>query len=202
MLALLTFVRADTNSVLNESRIWTFKKGGKFDGCVLNFRGTNEVLMVSASDHRQYALSISLLVDTDQQTLGKLKASLEARKNAETLESQGYIELTSKLIKNFPEKVDQKQGWMDAEFGKVSNDYLGIWLPQYEQEINLGFVIVDQNSDIFDFCFTKKYTPEADLLMGLKRGAKIRLKGKIAHMGTERSWFLVDSVELLEKPKE
>jgi len=59
----------------------------------------------------------------------------QARLDVETnqMVQAGMIELTRNLIQNYPENVNNKSGWMDAEFLEVGGDakYFNALVPMY-----------------------------------------------------------------------
>jgi len=207
LLASPTIMRADTNSVSAGSRIWTSKNGNKFEGTVVDFRSTNQVVMVFAKDRKQYNITIILLADEDQKTLAELRPSFESRKSAKMLESRGYIEVTHVQLRDFPEKVDERQGWIDGTFEEVNNSMVNIYFSDHHfNEDLIGFRFRDKNGSYFDRCFANKNGPLRkgleNELAALKKGDTIRVVGKVVKMETKDEWLYADSIEVLEKAKQ
>jgi hypothetical protein len=67
VLLLVTTLRAST---------FTFKSGAKFEGEVVEFKGTNSVIVRSSKDAKPYTITISMLSDGDQQRLTELRSQI------------------------------------------------------------------------------------------------------------------------------
>lgn len=126
------------------------------------------------------------------------------------MQNVGLIELTEKLIENFPEKVNQRRGWMDCEFGELNNIYVGD-----DSDLMLGFQVTDKNNDYFFKCVMQKnllgpnfmsgdnsdqrHNPLVEYVTGLKRHDKIRLVGTVtAPLGSDYRRFEIEKVEMIE----
>jgi hypothetical protein len=55
---------------------FTFKSGAKFEGEVIEFKGTNSVVVRSAKDAKPYTITISMLTEDDQQRLAELRSQI------------------------------------------------------------------------------------------------------------------------------
>ncbi len=172
--------------VVAEPRNWVLKTGETVTGdyvssgtttLVVKTGGTNCFLMISS-------LSIKDQAYTFKMQVAQRQARLDAE--AKQMESAGGIEFTAKLIDNFPEKVDRKAGWMDAEYEDINN----IWIESKESE--LGFQVNDKNGDSYQKCYIEKtlsvnpsdpynYDTKPNSLIpiitNLKRGDRVRLVG-------------------------
>lgn len=114
------------------------------------------------------------------------------------------MELTASLIKNFPEKVRNQRGYMDAEFIELHPpDTDGLVSSQEAAEMAIGITVKDKNGDWFDRCETLKEVPRDPTKEGesrwskdnlkpnptalaaanLKRGDKIQITGMVAEFG-------------------
>jgi len=172
---------------------WTFKQGGAFDGDYFS-SGTTVVV-----------------VRKDQAYIVKTKADQKrARLDAEVKQMQqtGMIELTAQLIENFPEKVHEKSGWMDAEFIELDASANPLGDGEQFASIELVLRVQDKNQDLFSHCVVPKElhgnnyfethdlsdskpNPLADVVANLKRYDKIRLIGKMSAPGTGYNSFSV-----------
>ncbi len=167
-------------------------------------------------------LAISNLSTNDLAYVAKIKADQkQARLDAEVKQMQqaGLIELSAKLIENFPEKVrNQQKGWMDATFNGLSKAH--IQFPDME----LGLDITDKNDDGFYKCVIWKQlnrpdentqpvpNPLATWALGLSRGDKIRLIGHCypdtesgdfnSNSTFDHAGFLVERIEMIETAAE
>ena len=55
---------------------FTFKSGARFEGEVVEFKGTNSVVVRSSKDAKQYTIIISMLSDDDQRQLAELRSQI------------------------------------------------------------------------------------------------------------------------------
>ena len=55
---------------------FTFKSGAKFEGEVVEFKGTNSLVVRSAKDAKLYTITISMLADEDQHRLVELQSQI------------------------------------------------------------------------------------------------------------------------------
>lgn len=138
--------------------------------------------------------------NSDKQLREKQEA--EARQ----LKSEGKIELTRRIIANAPPQLIQKTGWMDAEFVRVNNLPLQLYLKDSQNNF-FAFQIRDQNGDFYGNCLVGRETPLSHQMMGLKRGDHVRLIGQVVAMvspdrDSENSipWFQVSSIEKILPP--
>jgi hypothetical protein len=117
------------------------------------------------------------------------------------LVKNGFIELTAKFIKNYPEKVTFKNGWMDVTFCDVHPpDYL-------DHDFEVWFTVEDKNHEFFDKCIASKenftngfdgmvftHVKQDDFVMKLNRGDRIRLIGKFY----AQDLFFVDKILMIK----
>src|SRR5665213_49143 len=181
---------------------WTFTTGKTFDGDYYS-SGTTEVVV--RKDGTNHIFQIANLSTNDLAYIAKIKADQkQARLDAEVKQMQqaGWIEFSTDLIHNFPEKVRtlipgdgtviKKMGWMDAEY-RGMNDLTR------NHDNSLSFGVIDSKGDNFDYCivakklFSKESFTSAEILAGaltnytqnplvnvafnLKHGDNIRLIG-------------------------
>jgi hypothetical protein len=181
---------------------WTFQKGGTFEG---DYYSSGTTAVIVRKDGTNHIFQIADLSTNDLAYVTKIKADQKlARLDAEVKQMQqaGWVELSTDLIKNFPEKLrDQipgdgtiihKYGWMDAA-------YRGMNELTRDHDSSLSFGVIDSKGDYFDYCFVAKklfpkksftsaeilagaldnYTqnPLANVAFNLKRGDNIRLIG-------------------------
>jgi len=110
----------------------------------------------------------------------------------------GWMEFTAQLIKNFPEKVVDHPGWMDAYFQGLDNIYVD------SKEDELGFRIRDKNNEYFEKCSVFKTDPHGKAdpvipeIMNLKRGDKVRFFGVILSGHYNTYTFYVSKIEMIE----
>ena len=195
----------------------------KYDEAIaLQQEQEKKVRLAQAEAARQAAKQQAELTASAQTNSAQRQRQLEAE--VAQMRAAGWMELTSDLIENFPEKVrDQipgdgtiihKYGWMDATFGSF-NTYKDS--PDF-----LGFGVIDSHGNDFIYCVVAKklYSREtftaADILAGaldnytpnplvnvafnLKRGDKVRLIGHCDDSGERDShaWFYIDRIEMIE----
>jgi hypothetical protein len=199
-------------------RTWTFQTGVKFQGdyvssgtttVVVNKGGTNYFLTIAdlSTDDRAYVA---------QKQLTQRQAQLDVETNQ--MISAGMIEYTTKLIDNFPEKVESQRGWMDAEFVEINSDKVDF------PEVRLGFEVQDKNNDFYYYCYAEKELPGNNLandisdyksnslipvITNLKNGDKVRLVGSVGAIspaaflsGDYQRFFKVEKVEMIETAAE
>jgi len=187
---------------------WTFKQGGAFDG---DYFSSGTTVVVVRKDGTNYTFKITDLSTNDQAYIVKTKADQKrARLDAEVKQMQqtGMIELTAQLIENFPEKVHEKSGWMDAEFIELDASANPLGDGEQFASIELVLRVQDKNQDLFSHCVVPKElhgnnyfethdlsdskpNPLADVVANLKRYDKIRLIGKMSAPGTGYNSFSV-----------
>jgi hypothetical protein len=182
---------------------WTFQKGGTFEGDYFS-SGTEKVVI--RKDGTNNIFKIADLSTNDEAYIAKIKADQkQARLDAEAkqMASDGMIELTRNLIQNYPEKLDRKSGWMDAEFLEVGGD------SKYNDALvtdMLGFEVRDKEQNIYSRCVvTKGLSTQIDkTVLQLQRGEKLRLIGHVVIPQGELAggWFMVSRIEMIESAAE
>jgi hypothetical protein len=138
--------------------------------------------------------------------IARSPAGLDAE--AAQMRAAGKMEFTIQLFENFPEKVVNRYGWIDAYFQGLDNIYVE------SKEDELGFDIRDINGDSYSKCHAIKTNPHNDNpdpviseIMNLKRGDKVRFIG----MGmpdvqndnmNKLTGFYVTKIEMIETAAE
>jgi hypothetical protein len=126
---------------------WVFSTGKTFEG---DYYSSGTAAVVVRNNGTNYTFTIANLSKNDQAYVSQmLYAQRQARLDAKIKQMQqaGLIELSAKLVENFPEKVrNQQKGWMDATFNGLSKAH--IQFPDME----LGLDITDKNDDGFYKC--------------------------------------------------
>ena len=202
-----------------EPHTWTFKQGGKFEG---DYYSSGTTAVVIRKDGTNNIFKIADLSTNDQTYVVKMQtAQKQARLDAEAkqMASDGRIDLSAKLIENFPEKVrNQQKGWMDVTFNGLSRAH--IQFPDME----LGLDITDKNNEEFYRCvifkqlnrpdqFTQPMpNPLALWVLGLMPGDKIRLIGHCypdtesgdfdSNSTFQHAGFLVERISMIETAAE
>jgi len=175
VLAALT-VSAQTNTVHN----WTLKSGAVFPG---DYFTSGAQMVVIKSNGTNCLLKISELSTNDWLYFQDCKADQRQRQldaEAVQMRAAGIIELDDTLMEHFPEKVINRQCWLDGEFDEL-NDLL---IYGSEKDNLLGFFILDRNSKkcisgvIKKDPQTDQATPELAAVMQLKHGDRVRLFGR------------------------
>jgi hypothetical protein len=193
---------------------WTLKNGIMVEGDYFS-SGTTAVVVKRSGTN--CILKISDLSTNDLPYLAEMQAAQrQARLDAEAKQMQkaGMIEFTKQMIESFPEKVDDRNGWMDVTFLSLSDDFV---YPRME----LGFDVDDKNGDLYMFCFAEKvflpdhisspddiskspHNPLIPVITNLKRGDKVRLIGKMINGSfySQHRLFHVEKVEMIESAAE
>ena len=188
--------------VMAAPHTWTFTTGKTFDG---DYYSSGTTAVVIRNNGTNYIFKMAELSTNDLAYVAKIQADQKQVKlDAEVKQMQqaGWIELSTDLIHNFPEKVRtlipgdgsviKKMGWMDAEF-RGKNDLTR------NHDSSLSFGVIDSKGENFNYCivakklFPKESFTSAEILAGalnnytqnplvnvafnLKRGDKIRLIG-------------------------
>ena len=210
-LFLCTFA-LETQSQTNASHIWNFKSGTNFSGDYVSSGTTAVVVRSHGSNYicKLADLSTNDLLYAYQCKFAQRRLQLDSELSV--WRSKGWIEVDTKLIENFPEKVNYKIGWMDCKFGELYNGNVDF------SDLEVGFTIYDKNGDSFSKCKLPKSTylsqsdrdqnierpnPQIDVLMGLKRGDKIRLLGMASEpLNSSQSEFLVQEIRIIETAQE
>lgn len=150
----------------DEPRTWAFKKGASFEAEFSGFAPPNQVVIIKSQDRKAYRVSIADLSEADQEFLKPLLV-------IEQLKARGLIEFTKELIRNFPEKVDQKSGWIDLKFEQISSESLKRW--GEDTLVNsISFWGYDKNGAAFNN-FVGNKAMFSKTLLELKRGDRIRV---------------------------
>jgi hypothetical protein len=175
-------------SAAAEVRTWTDTTGRTIQAELVSTIGESQVVIERHPDKTRFTLALERLSAADREFVRRYRET-------KPLRDAGYLELSTKLIENFPEKVDQKVGWMDCEFLGLSADELKSFLPN-SVYISIGFHARDNNGDMFIwFIADKKLFTEK--LMSLKSGQRIRVVGKVAGMMTSHHWIVVDQITIV-----
>jgi hypothetical protein len=197
-------VSAQTNSVHN----WTLKTGAVFSGDYIS-SGTQMVVIKNSGTN--CLLKISDLSTNDWLYFQECKAAQRQRQldaEAAQLKTDGYLELSGKLIENFPEQTQGRQGWMDGEFNYLDANYC-------DPAMELGLTVEDVNGDYFRKCVVEKNllgpnfmagdnsdikpNPLAIVASNLKRGDRVRLIGTVASpINTDYRRLTVERIEMIE----
>jgi hypothetical protein len=193
-LVLLLFAadaRSDTNSSPAEFRVWVFQKGGRFAGRFQEFKGTNQIVLLWATDRKPYSINISDLSENDQNFLKNFRPRPEPEK-------PGPVELTAKLIGNFPEQAFGKPGRMQAAFWELDGQVFDTDMDDIHRLLykgdSIAFTVRDQDEQPFRYCLARG-TELADLLAGLKRGDRVLITGKVQAHGGTNDWIDVELIQ-------
>ena len=192
---------------------WTFQKGGTFEG---NYYSSGTTAVVVRKNGTNYIFKFADLSTNDLAYVAKIKADQkQAQLDAEVIQMKqaGWNELTSDLIENFPEKVRQKNGWMDATFERLDK-FAG-----RTAEIDLGFDVKDSLGKYYNHCVVCKSlhgpnwpydqgqndrpNPLVNVVSNLKDGDKVRFYGSVNARGPldmegTSLFFYIDRVVILE----
>jgi len=200
------------------NRVW-HQFTNEVDGDFISVGSTSLVIKHAGTN---YFIGLMALNDDERRIVAEIKADQkQARLEAEVKEMQqaGMIELSAKLIENFPEKVlPYQKGWMDVSFNEISQ--FGVEVP----EIEIGLSVTDQKGDYFHRATISKNlnrpepntpdipNPLAATAMNLKRGDKVRLIGHCYPQfsdslhetaGTpDKAGFLVEKIEMIQSVAE
>ena len=158
----------------DEPRTWKLKSGVAFEAEFSGFAPPNQVVITKSQDRKAYRVSIADLSEADQVFLKPLLV-------IEQLKARGLIEFTTSLIKNFPEKVDGKSGWIDVKFEEIRSKSLERWGDGVLVN-TIGFWANDKNNDAFLQFFGNK-AMFSKTLLELKRGDQIRVWCRCLELG-------------------
>jgi hypothetical protein len=195
-------VSAQTNLVHN----WTLKSGAVFPG---DYFTSGELMVVIKSHGTNCLLKISELSTNDWLYFQDRKAAQRQRQldaEAVQLAAQGYIEVTSQLLENFPEKVNFKTVWMDCTFWRFS-PYTA--MGETAPDVILVLQVNDKNNDLYQYCeifknvsadnfATYQPNPVAQALANIKPGDKLRLFGIGHNTGAGFHQFEIQNFEMIE----
>ena len=202
-------VSAQTNSVHN----WTLKSGAVFSG---DYFSSGTTMVVIKSHGTNCFLKISELSTSDwlyfyQCRMNQRQYKLDA--DAQQMQQAGVVELSATLINNFPEKVRNKNGWMDAVFQDF-DQFAG-----RSAEIDLGFDVVDSLGKYYTHCLVCKTihgpnwpydqgqndrpNPLVNVISNLKHGDKVRFYGSVGDRGPlsddyTTQFFYIERIEMIE----
>ena len=108
------------------------------------------------------------------------------------------VEFTTKLLENFPERVRDKEGWMDGEFFGIENSPVETYLGSSLAKEIVAFGVYDKNFDSFRLCYASK-ADFGDLLLKLNFRDQIRILGKAQNLYFgEKLWFHVESIQVIK----
>jgi len=195
-------------------RNWVLKTGETISGDYVSSGTTKFVVKTGGTN---CILNISELSNNDLIYIARMQASQRQAKldaEAKQMQQTGMIEFTTQMIDNFPEKVDDHDGWMDVKFVQLYDDYV---YPRME----LGFWVEDKNGDSFFKCYTEKVflparisspddisnsppNPLIPVISNLKKSDKVRLIGKVVNGSfySQHRLFHVEKVEMIESAAE
>jgi hypothetical protein len=156
-------------------RMWTFQQGGKIEGWLAGFQGTNQVVVRKTADNKNYSLTISSLSSDDQVYLATVRDDALTKQldtEAKQLQKQGLVELSAKLFQNFPERIKRMpQNWSGVDLGSLSSDEImvrgakRVWMDASFQKVDsyflledqreqwLGFAVRDKDGEHYNYCF-------------------------------------------------
>lgn len=180
-------------SAKSQVRTWTDGDGRTIQAELISIEGNGEIIIERHPEKLRFRISPDRFSEEDKQYIQRFR-------DTKPMRDAGYLEFTERLIKNFPEKVDQRQGWFDGRFLEVSSSMLEIYLSD-SVYISLGFRAQDSNGDTFNKFIARK-KEFSDTLLALKKGQKIRVVGKVAGMGTSEHWILVDKIIIIKEKVE
>ena len=191
-IVLVVLIGFQTLSWGDEPRTWKLKSGVAFEAEFSGFAPPNQVVITKSQDRKAYRVSIADLSEADQVFLKPLLV-------IEQLKARGLIEFTTSLIKNFPEKVDGKSGWIDVKFEEIYSDRIKRSLGESTLENSIGFWAYDKNKAAFhNFVGNKAMFSKP--LLELKRGDHIRVwckavdLGRLAGRGRKEYWLEVTAI--------
>ncbi|HEX4644717.1 MAG TPA: hypothetical protein VH598_03840 [Verrucomicrobiae bacterium] len=192
--------RSDTNSPPAEFRVWVFQKGGRFAGRFQQFKGTNQVVLLWANDRKPYSVNISDLSEGDQNFLKTFRAQPEPEKP----EKPELVELTAKLIENFPERVFGKPGRMEAVFWELDNQVFETGMDDIHHLLydgdSLAFAVRDHDERPFLYCLAAG-AELAQTVARLKRGDHLVITGKVQAHGGTNGWIDVETIQPMPNDK-
>lgn len=197
----VTWLGHAQNVLTNEVRDWTFTSGKTFSG---SYVSANSAAVVVNRQGTNYSLPFQSLIPADRQYASaqytaQAKAA-SAVPDTDKLKAAGLIELSPKLIENYPEKVDRKRGWMEGSFGSVGGD------AKYHEEFNdmLGFSLSTEDG-LYSRCVVVKNLGDHldEKVMALKRDHKVRVIGKVVVPtgGRSQGWLMVENISELPDEK-
>jgi hypothetical protein len=189
---------------------WALKTGEPVTGDYVSSGTTTLVVKTGGTN---CFLKISELSTNDRSYFQECKAAQRQHQldaEATQMRAAGQIELTADLIKNFPERVRSKQGWMDAKFYELDK------LAGRSSERDLGFDVEDSNGKLFMHCCVSKLiygpnplddtkpNPFVDEISNLKTGDKVRFFGGVDDPRTDgfggyvTYHFFIHRIEMIE----
>lgn len=202
-------------------RTWTFTKGATFEGDYVSAGTTTVVVRKNGTNN---FLNISDLSTNDQAYVAEMQfTQRQARLDAEAkqMAAAGMMEFTTKLIENFPERVNNKHGWMDAEFLELDK-----FAGRYPEK-DLGFKVLDKTGEQFSNCYIPKEWYGGNFVNGtdyndkgtndalisvvnsLRKRDKVRFVGlvEVEHVSSDSvsppdCWFVVEKIEMIETAAE
>ena len=104
------------------------------------------------------------------------------------------MEFTSKLLENFPEKCEGKQGFIDGSFEALESTHIKIYLGDDALTTQVGFEIWDKNEDLFQYCVAGK-SQYGETLFALENRQRIRVSG-VAMTEEGHMWIMVNTIEV------
>jgi hypothetical protein len=202
VLAASVFASEQTNAI----HVWTLKSGDHFTGDYF----TSGAQMVVIKNHgTNCLLKIVDLTTNDWLYFQDCKtAALQRQLDAEAaqLKAAGKIELDATLMEHFPEKVVNRQCWIDGEFNELND----LFVYGKDKDYLLGFFIKDRDGkNCISGVFKKnphddQPAPELAEVMKLKHGDRVRLLGcpLESEDGNRQLRFYVNHVEVIQTKAE
>ena len=187
-------VPAQTNVVHN----WTLKSGAVFPG---DYYSSGALMVVIKSHGTNCLLKISELSTKDWLYFQDCKAAQRQHQlDAEVaqMRAAGQMEFTAELIENFPEKVVNHYGWMDAYFGEINSAIVD------SKADELGFTVWrGEHPTPWFFCRALKKNPYngnpdpvISEITNLKSGDKVRFIGVVMPAQNDVI-FYVSKIEII-----
>lgn len=214
VIAILMLMGTSGEAQTNSAHVWKLKNGNIATG---PFFSAGNAAVVIKQNGTNCVLPIARLSVPDLIYLYECKTNARAialNQNKLYLQSVGAVEFKSVELKNFAERYDGKNGWVDGKF-EFFSDGIG-----RAPTLDLGFEIEDRDGQNLD-CVTckiifppnmndldgQKPNPFADMVAKLKRGDQVRFIGSFSAFENNTSTsiharFFVDQMMIIETASE
>jgi hypothetical protein len=198
---------------LNLPHIWVLKSGNQVAGSYFTSGATSVVVKSSGTN---CLLKIADLSTKDWLYFHDCKTAQRERQldaEAAQLSTGGMMEFNSDLIDNFPEKVNDHDGWMDGKFTGLDSYAAGFLEGGKVSDLDLGFDVEDKSGKMFDHAYVPKEIIGPNFMAGdnsdehpnelvpvvasLKNGDRIRLIGHVI-ANPDYQEFEVKRIEMIE----